>query len=715
LKQAGPARARHDDTDLFIQHMKTFRKPNRVSHYFFFLLLLSVLLPWQALAQTIIKPLVVTQPVAYDSDDPAVWINRANPAASLIIGTDKDSDGALYVFDLQGKILQDKVVDNLKRPNNVDVAYGLSLQGRMVDIAVTTERLGERLRVFSLPDMRPIDGGGITVFAGESSSSRRAPMGIGLYKRPSDGKLFAIVSRAAGPTNGTYLWQYLLEDDGTGKVKGTLVRKFGNFSGKEEIEAVAVDNELGYVYYSDEQAGVRKYYADPDRGNQELALFATSGFGDDQEGIALYKIDDGTGYILVSDQRSRQLHIYPREGTAANPHSHPLLKVVDIEAKETDGIEMVNYPLPPQFPNGMLVAMSSNKTFHYYRWEDIAGNDLKIKPPGTNLPPPPVPPTGGLVGHWKFDEANGKILLDASGYENHAAVVGSPNWVSGVSGLALNLDGSIEYGKVADHATLDISGPISLAGWIRPKKRATQNILKKAVNGSTNGYELSLSSDGKVFFRFNQTSSGDAYRLNSLASYPSNGSTWMHIAATYDGKTIRMYINGVENSARVLSSPPAIRTNSLPLTIGAQSNGKTRFEGALDEMRIYNKTLTAAEVSALMVVGATSKQSTTTAAAVLEDQQEEPLEMAPEQELQAYPNPFSLQTSISFVLAETGAYTLSLYDAKGAQLRILGQGMAPAGERISVSLEDERLARGLYLVKLQTTEGIKTLRLLHTR
>ncbi len=48
-------------------------------------------------------------------------------------------------------------------------------------------------------------------------------------------------------------------------VKGTLVRKFGLFSGKKEIESIAVDDALGYVYYSDEGYGVRKYYADPSK------------------------------------------------------------------------------------------------------------------------------------------------------------------------------------------------------------------------------------------------------------------------------------------------------------------------------------------------------------------------------------------------------------------------------------------------------------------
>ena len=74
-----------------------------------------------AYAQTIIKPIVITDSVKHDTDDPAIWINPQNPSKSLIIGTDKNQDGALFVFDLQGKIQSDKVVRGLKRPNNVDI------------------------------------------------------------------------------------------------------------------------------------------------------------------------------------------------------------------------------------------------------------------------------------------------------------------------------------------------------------------------------------------------------------------------------------------------------------------------------------------------------------------------------------------------------------------------------------------------------------------
>lgn len=109
-----------------------------------------------------LKPLVILEPVQYDTDDPAIWINPADPAKSLVVGTDKDSDGGLYVFNLEGKIVNK--VSGLKRPNNVDIAYGLKLNGRSTDIAVLTERESGRIRIYSMPDLKALDKGGIEVF-----------------------------------------------------------------------------------------------------------------------------------------------------------------------------------------------------------------------------------------------------------------------------------------------------------------------------------------------------------------------------------------------------------------------------------------------------------------------------------------------------------------------------------------------------------------------
>lgn len=326
-----------------------------------------------------LRPIVTTEPVAGDSDDPAVWIDRVDPSHSVILGTDKG--GALHAFTLEGKALADRTVRGLARPNNVDVEYGLSLAGRSVDIAVVTERDAGRIRIFEAPSLRPLDDGGIAVFEGEDD---RRPMGVGLYRRENDGAIFAILTRKLG-ASGALLHQYRLEDRGDGTVRAVKVRAFGAWSGPKdpqrpndpeegnECESVVVDDKSGFVYYSEEKVGVHKYLADPDAkdAHRELALFATSDFEADREGLSIFTTDDHSGWILVSDQGARRFQVFPREGTAGDAHRHERLGVIDVSALESDGSEIVSTPLGPRFPKGLFVAMSDNRTFQLYDWREL--------------------------------------------------------------------------------------------------------------------------------------------------------------------------------------------------------------------------------------------------------------------------------------------------------------------------------------------------------
>jgi 3-phytase len=332
----------------------------------------------EKIAQPKIAASVITDTVSYDTDDPAIWMHPSDPSKSLVIGTDKDSLGALYVFNLEGKVIDSLVRKGIQRPNNVDVGYGLALADGLTDFAVTGERLTSRLRFFSLPDMQELNLGGFEIFQGEEGSEYRDLMGVALYKSPKTGKQYVIAGRKNGPTDGTYLWQYEITaaaDD----IQLELVRKFGQYSGKKEIEAIAVDAALGYIYYSDEGVGVRKYAAEPDMGNEELALFATEGFADDHEGISIYEVDDSSGYLLVSDQQANLFHVFPREGSPENPHAHPLITKILLSTNQSDGSEVSSRSFGPKFPKGIFIAMSDNKTFHFYRWEDVAGKQLKTR------------------------------------------------------------------------------------------------------------------------------------------------------------------------------------------------------------------------------------------------------------------------------------------------------------------------------------------------
>ena len=203
-------------------------------------------------------------------------------------------------------------------------------------------------------------------------------------------------------------------------------------------------------------------------------------------------------------------------------------------------------------------------------------------------------PLAGPIAHWKLDDGTGFTAVDSEGGHDGKLVGGT--WTTGTLGGALDFNGSTDYVLVADDPNLDITKAITLMAWIKPNKVAIQYFLKKAISGSTDGYELVLSSSGKVVFRLNQKSQGDTYRIDSATSYPTDGSTWMHAAATYDGTVQRLYINGIEE----VSNPASITigTNDTALGIGAQADGIRLYDGTMDDVRIYNRALSPTEITA---------------------------------------------------------------------------------------------------------------------
>lgn len=328
-------------------------------------------MPLGTLAAAVLPFAVATQPVAHDADDPAIWIHPSRPELSRVYGTDKfERDGGIYVFDTRGRIIQR--IRGVNRPNNIDVAYGLAASGRRIDILVATERLSGRLRVFSINR----NNGFLTDITGNTNVSAKGiegfgePMGIGLYTRPSDRAIYAIVAPKTGLLDG-YLEQYQLRfNPATNRVDTRLVRRFGAFSGQKEIEAITVDNELNRVYYSDEGVGVHVYPADPasPRANDRLHFIPTP-FRGDTEGLAVWKRADGAGYLLVTEQieNGSRLHVFRREDP-----QNKFVVVIPTKADETDGIEVTSKPMGGEFWCGMLVMMDSkNKRFLFTPWSEV--------------------------------------------------------------------------------------------------------------------------------------------------------------------------------------------------------------------------------------------------------------------------------------------------------------------------------------------------------
>ena len=203
-----------------------------------------------------------------------------------------------------------------------------------------------------------------------------------------------------------------------------------------------------------------------------------------------------------------------------------------------------------------------------------------------------------LVGQWKFDEGRGAIAKDFSGNGNDGNLTSGPVRITnGKLGGALQFDGSDDTVTIADSSLLDITSEITVSTWVNV---ASQNSYKKIVvkgNSDDLTYYLSQgpSNDGASTYLGIRNASNQSAIASTLDHLPIG--TWVHLVGTYNGSTIRLYWNGTEIDNT--SHTGLIRTNDQKLSIGAYSNGSEYFSGSIDDVRIYNRALTATDVNNL--------------------------------------------------------------------------------------------------------------------
>lgn len=229
-------------------------------------------------------------------------------------------------------------------------------------------------------------------------------------------------------------------------------------------------------------------------------------------------------------------------------------------------------------------------------WPHLAPEPTPSPTPSPTPEPSPSPQPGA-IGIWTLDETTGTTATDHSGQNNNGTITGGTQRVPGKIGNALHLNGTTGKITIPHNNTLNPTTQLTITAWVRPEQTATQYIVKKAEDIITDGYELSLASTGKPFFRLNRATSADTYRVNAPTTIPANGTTWTHLAATYDGNTMRLYVNGQQVSTT--PGPTTIGTNDLPLTIGAEPPSFRHFQGTIDEVQLHNQALTTSEIQAI--------------------------------------------------------------------------------------------------------------------
>jgi hypothetical protein len=207
---------------------------------------------------------------------------------------------------------------------------------------------------------------------------------------------------------------------------------------------------------------------------------------------------------------------------------------------------------------------------------------------------PSNPTSGGLVAAYGFNEGTGTTVADSSAVSGPGTISGATWTTAGKFGSALSFDGTTSWVTIADSASLHLTTGMTLEAWVNPTALSgwRSALLKEITGGLTWGlYANNNTPNPAVTVRIgtDQTASGTA----ALAL-----NTWSHLAASYDGAQLRLYVNGVQVGSRAQTGSMAVSTG--PLRIGGNSVWGEYFAGLIDEVRIYNRALTAAEIQADM-------------------------------------------------------------------------------------------------------------------
>jgi hypothetical protein len=193
-----------------------------------------------------------------------------------------------------------------------------------------------------------------------------------------------------------------------------------------------------------------------------------------------------------------------------------------------------------------------------------------------------------LVAAYAFDEASGTTVTDVSGRANTGTITGATR-TTGHSGSALTFNGTSNSVTVPDSSSLDLTSAMTLEAWVNPTIVSDwRTVMLKEATGN-----LAYSLYGASGYAGGAPSAWiGSTDLASTAALPAGA--WSHVATTWDGSTWRLYVDGVQRASRAFAGPIAVSSGALK--IGGNALWGEYFSGRIDDVRIYNRGLTAAEV-----------------------------------------------------------------------------------------------------------------------
>ena len=208
----------------------------------------------------------------------------------------------------------------------------------------------------------------------------------------------------------------------------------------------------------------------------------------------------------------------------------------------------------------------------------------------------------GLVAYWKFDEGSGSTASDSSGNSNNGTLENmntSTCWVNGKSGKALSFDGTNDYVAAPSSSNLNVTGGVTVEAWIKLNAVSKDQKIVGRRDGSAGGYLLGVYSNNKVEFEIRNATNTAYLNRNTSGGTVLTAGQWYRVVGVYSDTDnyLATYVNGQLD--REMTTTGALASTTGSLTIGKESSVNSCYwTGVIDEVKIYNRALSASEVLA---------------------------------------------------------------------------------------------------------------------
>ncbi|HNS21565.1 MAG TPA: LamG domain-containing protein [Sedimentisphaerales bacterium] len=242
-------------------------------------------------------------------------------------------------------------------------------------------------------------------------------------------------------------------------------------------------------------------------------------------------------------------------------------------------------------------------TTYYWRVDEVLSDDSVVTGSvwSFTVRPAFAKTDANRVGWWKLDDEGSDYAVDSSGYDNYGTRYGGAAFVDGWQGEALSFDGTDDYIVCGNDASLMNVESVSVSAWIQLGIFDGDRKIVSNQNNSSGGYKLGVYTNNKVEFEVRDSSNASTLNRAVEGGTTLKKNTWYHVVGVYEkGMAIRTYVNGALD--RELATASVVGTSAAQVTIGREAYNSTYYWlGLMDDVRIYNKALTANEVAEVML------------------------------------------------------------------------------------------------------------------